>query len=105
MTNLGPRICLGQQVCTTVLLLTSGPTKSLQFAYNEVSFTIIRLLQEFESIELDHEAQPPDSKPPATWRNAPGTKGTDKIWARSHLTLFSHKGMWMRMKENKDKLA
>ncbi len=34
--NAGPRICLGQQ-----------------FAYNEMSFIIIRLLQAFEGFELD----------------------------------------------------
>ncbi|KAG1899889.1 cytochrome P450 [Suillus fuscotomentosus] len=39
--NAGPRICLGQQ-----------------FAYNEMSFMLIRLLQSFSSITLHPEAQP-----------------------------------------------
>ncbi|KAJ6481144.1 cytochrome P450 [Mycena sanguinolenta] len=45
--NAGPRICLGQQ-----------------FAYNEMSFMIVRLLQAFLSFSLDEEAFPPGAFPP-----------------------------------------
>lgn len=84
--NAGPRICLGQQ-----------------FAYNEVSYTLIKLLQEFDSIELDAVAQPPDSRPPPAWKNEPGLKGREKIWPKTHLTLYSHKGLWLRMKTAEEK--
>ncbi|GLB33366.1 putative cytochrome p450 [Lyophyllum shimeji] len=57
--NAGPRICLGQQ-----------------FAYHETSYFLIRLLQTFSKITTAPEAQPPDSLPPQSWANAPGTKGT-----------------------------
>lgn len=56
--NAGPRICLGQQ-----------------FAYNEMSFFLIRLLQDLESITLDMDAQDPESRPPADWAKCPGRKG------------------------------
>ena len=59
--NAGPRICLGQQ-----------------FAYNEMSFLIIRLLQNFETIRFDAASQPPESLPPLSWAGAPGRKGKDR---------------------------
>ncbi|GJJ08805.1 hypothetical protein Clacol_003024 [Clathrus columnatus] len=60
------------------------------------------LLQEFDSIELDSDAQPPESRPLAKWKGSPGTKGTDKLWPKSHLTLYSYKGVWMRMRRTKE---
>ncbi|KAG1750552.1 cytochrome P450 [Suillus paluster] len=48
--NAGPRICLGQQ-----------------FAYNEMSFMLIRLLQNFSAITLSLESQEPEMHPPAWW--------------------------------------
>ncbi|KAL4249120.1 cytochrome P450 family protein [Abortiporus biennis] len=82
--NGGPRICLGQQ-----------------FAYNEISFFIIRLLQNFTDIELDSQAQPEWSKPPAEWKTiAPGRrKGIEKIFPKVHLTLYCHGGLWVKMNE------
>ncbi|EDR04930.1 cytochrome P450 [Laccaria bicolor S238N-H82] len=68
--NAGPRICLGQQ-----------------FAYHETSFFLIRLLQQFSSISHVLEAQPPSSRSPPEWKNAPGTKGTDKVRIKSYLTM------------------
>ncbi|KAF8883906.1 CYP63 cytochrome P450 monooxygenase-like protein [Gymnopilus junonius] len=55
--NAGPRICLGQQ-----------------FAYNEMSFMIIRLLQSFSSMELDLAAAPPEAMPPKEWAHARAAK-------------------------------
>ncbi|EIW61465.1 cytochrome P450 monooxygenase pc-3 [Trametes versicolor FP-101664 SS1] len=80
--NGGPRICLGQQ-----------------FAYNEMSFFIIRLLQNFSSVSLDLAAQPPDTLPPSEWKDAPGRKGKEQIFPKSHLTLYSFGGMWVKMEE------
>ena len=73
--NAGPRICLGQQ-----------------FAYNEMSFFIIRLLQNFDTISLDMDSQPPESRPPTEWTGLPGRKGVEKFWPKSHLTLFAEVG-------------
>ncbi|KAJ7258479.1 cytochrome P450 monooxygenase pc-3 [Mycena rebaudengoi] len=53
--NAGPRICLGQQ-----------------FAYNEMSFMLIRLLQSFSSFALDESAFGAETLPPAEWACAPG---------------------------------
>ncbi|KAF8600093.1 cytochrome P450, partial [Ceratobasidium sp. AG-I] len=50
--NAGPRICLGQQ-----------------FAYNETSFFLVRLLQRVESIQLVPEAHPEGTLPPKEWKN------------------------------------
>lgn len=78
--NAGPRICLGQQ-----------------FAYNEISFMLIRMLQTFNKFELDPSAQPPDSRPPAAWKNAPGRQAIERIFPKAHLTMYSYKGLWVRM--------
>jgi len=82
--NAGPRICLGQQ-----------------FAYNEASFMLIRLLQNFDSITLTPDAQPPESRPPESWKAASGTQATEKLWPKSHLTLYSYMGLWLKMGEAK----
>ncbi|KIM75713.1 hypothetical protein PILCRDRAFT_827008 [Piloderma croceum F 1598] len=78
--NAGPRICLGQQ-----------------FAYNEMSFMMIRLLQNFSTITLDVDAQSPETRPPASWATATGRKGLEKVWPKAHLTLFAHGGVWLKM--------
>lgn len=61
----------------------------MQFAYNEMSFFLIKLLQRFSAMELAPEAAPPDSLPPKEWASAPGRKGKEKFWPKSHLTLYS----------------
>ena len=68
--NAGPRICLGQQ-----------------FAYNEMSYFLIRLLQNFSEVSFAEDVQPPESKPLAAWKSFPGTKGTDKIRFEASLAL------------------
>ncbi|PCH37762.1 cytochrome P450 monooxygenase pc-3 [Wolfiporia cocos MD-104 SS10] len=83
--NAGPRICLGQQ-----------------FAYNEMSFFLIRLLQHYSSMELVPEAFPPGSLPPKEWAKEPGRKGFERFWPMTHLTMYAKGGMWVRMTEAKD---
>jgi len=80
--NAGPRICLGQQ-----------------FAYHEVSFFLVRLLQKFSAIHLAPDAQPPSSRPPPSWAQGAGYKAKEKIWPKTHLTLYAGEGVWVRMKE------
>ncbi|KZV72290.1 cytochrome P450 [Peniophora sp. CONT] len=78
--NAGPRICLGQQ-----------------FAYNEASFTLVRLMQAFDSITLARDVQPKETLPPASWAQAPGRQAMEKIIPKQHLTMYSHGGLWVRM--------
>ncbi|KAF7318060.1 Peroxidase [Mycena chlorophos] len=80
--NAGPRICLGQQ-----------------FAYNEMSFVLVRLLQAFSSFELDEEACPPASRPPKAWRGAQGRKGVERFRPAAHLTMSTMGGLWVRATE------
>jgi len=88
--NAGPRICLGQQ-----------------FAYNEVSFLLIRLLQRFDQISLAPEAQRPESLPPKDWALAPeGTrKREEQVRLDVHLTLFVQDGLWVKMREAREDTA
>ncbi|KAF8577258.1 cytochrome P450 [Ramaria rubella] len=85
--NAGPRICLGQQ-----------------FAYHEVSFFIVRMLQRFSDIQLAPEAQPPGSTPPAEWAQATSgspRKKLEKCFPQTHLTLYVKGGLWVKMKMKK----
>ncbi|EIW84467.1 cytochrome P450 monooxygenase pc-3 [Coniophora puteana RWD-64-598 SS2] len=81
--NAGPRICLGQQ-----------------FAYNEMSFMLVRLMQNFSRFELALDALSPDARPPAHWKDIPGRAPIEKFHPRSHLTLYAKGGMWVRMIES-----
>ncbi|ELU36963.1 cytochrome P450 monooxygenase pc-3 [Rhizoctonia solani AG-1 IA] len=80
--NAGPRICLGQQ-----------------FAYKwvETSYFLSRLLQRVESFELVPEAYPAGTLPPADWKNGEGRKVYEKIWPKSHLTIYCNRQVyWWR---------
>ncbi|KAJ7131724.1 cytochrome P450 monooxygenase pc-1 [Mycena crocata] len=80
--NAGPRICLGQQ-----------------FAYNEMSFVLIRLLQAFSSFSLDEDALAPEGRPPVEWASAPGRKGIDKFRPSLHISMSVVDGLWIRAQE------
>ncbi|KAF8060191.1 cytochrome P450 monooxygenase pc-1 [Lyophyllum atratum] len=80
--NAGPRICLGQQ-----------------FAYNEMSFMIIRLLQQFSSVTLDEDARPAESRPPVHWAEGVGRKTIERVYPKTHLTMYAHGGLWVKMNE------
>lgn len=79
--NAGPRICLGQQ-----------------FAYNEMSLFLIRLLQTFSGISFAPDADP-DSLPPASWAAGEARRPIERVWLKTHLTLYANNGSWFRMKE------
>jgi hypothetical protein len=85
--NAGPRICLGQQVLVFCVIPSIDLLTVPQFAYNEMSFFLVRLLQRFLGFSLAEDAQPADSCPPAKWAKYKGSKGTDKIWPRLVLMM------------------
>ncbi|KAJ3889160.1 cytochrome P450 monooxygenase pc-1 [Lentinula edodes] len=88
--NAGPRICLGQQ-----------------FAYNEMSFFLVRLIQNFTSFTHFPELCPPEfqynSYPilsyPSEWKSFPGRKGIDKFFPKLTLTMYSGGGLWIKAQE------
>ncbi|KAI6119977.1 cytochrome P450 [Pisolithus croceorrhizus] len=77
--NAGPRICLGRE-----------------FAYNEMSFFLVRLLQTFSSIALAEDIQTP---PPAEWGEGTGRNSQEKVAIRHHLILYIDEGLWVQMRE------
>ncbi|KAG9007742.1 hypothetical protein FRB94_013977 [Tulasnella sp. JGI-2019a] len=79
--NAGPRICLGQQ-----------------FAYNEASFVLVRLLQVIDNFTVAQaEAAPAGSLPPDEWKLRQGRQAIEKIHPQSAMTLYSKGGLWLRM--------
>ncbi|KDQ55308.1 hypothetical protein JAAARDRAFT_333277 [Jaapia argillacea MUCL 33604] len=69
--NAGPRIRLGQQ-----------------FEYNEMSCFLIRLFQAFSSIALSPSSHFPGTLPPPEWSSAKGRMSIERIWPKSHLTMY-----------------
>ncbi len=49
---------------------------------------LVRLLQQFTSIEFTPEVAPESVVPPG-YADSPGSDGTDRVWMGSHLTLFA----------------
>ncbi|KAI1783318.1 cytochrome P450 [Ganoderma leucocontextum] len=80
--NAGPRICLGQQ-----------------FAYNEISFMLVRLLQRFATVKLRQDAHPASMPPPGVERSPYAVDGLERVWMRSHLTTYAKNGLWVEMGE------
>jgi len=76
----GPRICLGQQ-----------------FAYNEISFFMIRLLQNFDKITIDMDAQPQRPTSLLEWKSK--RREVERDMLATHLTLSMKDGLWVRMNE------
>ncbi|KAK0199387.1 cytochrome P450 monooxygenase pc-3 [Desarmillaria ectypa] len=78
----GPRVCLGQQ-----------------FAYNEASYFLIRLLQTYSSFTLALDAQPAKSvTPKSSLSTSPGYMEKDKItFTPFTATLGVKGGLWLRM--------
>jgi hypothetical protein len=61
-------------------------TSALQFAYNETSFFLVRLLQQFSSVSLATDAQ---TLPPAEWAQGSGRKAIEKVIIKAHLTIYA----------------
>lgn len=59
------------------------------YARNEASFFLARLLQEFDTFTLATDVQPRESLPPAHWKNGPGRQAVEQIWPAYAMTLFA----------------
>jgi hypothetical protein len=59
---------------------------ALQFAYNETSFFLVRLLQQFSSVSLATDVQ---TLPPAEWAQGSGRKPIEKVIIKAHLTIYA----------------
>ncbi|KAG0701446.1 cytochrome P450 monooxygenase CYP63 [Suillus ampliporus] len=77
----GPRICIGQN-----------------YAYNEATFFLVRLLQHFDTFTLASDAQPVSSLPPAEWKLGRGRQAVETIRPEATMTLFIKGGLWISMK-------
>ncbi|KAI5892277.1 cytochrome P450 [Schizophyllum commune H4-8] len=80
--NAGPRICLGQQ-----------------FAYNEMSFFLVRLLQSFSSFTLADDVQSAESIAHFRTADAPDAEVETRMFG-AHLTMYLKGGLWVRMSED-----
>ncbi|KAG6908239.1 hypothetical protein DXG01_005632 [Tephrocybe rancida] len=67
----GPRICVGQN-----------------YAYNEASYFLVRLLQKFDRFTLAPEVQPAGSLPPREWKERKGRQRVEEVWPAVAMTLY-----------------
>ncbi|KAJ7461739.1 cytochrome P450 [Mycena galericulata] len=74
------------------------PFNAGDFAYQEASFFLVRLLQRFKSFSLAPDAQPEETKPPASWQ-ASQLRRREKITFGTNLTMYAKGGLWVRMEE------
>ncbi|KAH9921357.1 cytochrome P450 monooxygenase CYP63 [Fomitopsis serialis] len=75
----GPRSCPGQN-----------------FALNEASFMLVRLLQRFSGFELVPEATPEGARPPRQWKEGKGRQRIEQVWPSTAFTAFVKGGLWVR---------
>jgi len=62
---------------------------------------LIRLLQNFKTMELALDSAPAEAHPPKEWgKTATGRKAIEKLFPKSHLTLYANGGLWVRMTES-----
>lgn len=81
----------GETVHVILVLKSDISFNNSQFAYNEMSFMLIRLLQNFSAIHIDFNAQRPETRPPASWaQEGSGRKSVEQIWPKIHLTMYEH---------------
>ncbi|TFK68916.1 cytochrome P450 monooxygenase CYP63 [Pluteus cervinus] len=78
----GPRICIGQN-----------------YAYNQMSYFLVRMLQRFESFSLAPQLQPTGSLPPLEWKDRKGRQAFEKVWPSAALTLYVKGGLWVYLKK------
>lgn len=76
----GPRICIGQN-----------------YAYNEASYFLVRLMQNFCTFTLAPDVQPPSSLPPAEWKAGRGRMAFERVRPEAAMTLFVKGGLWVRL--------
>jgi len=80
----GPRICIGQN-----------------YAYNEISYFLVKLLQQFDRFTLVPKVQPEGSLPPPEWQDREGRQRIEKIWPSAAMTLYVKGGMWVNFHKAK----
>lgn len=59
-----------------------------------MSFMLIRFMQQFSGVALDEAAFPPQAKPPAHWAEGIGRKAIEKVYPKSHLTMYANVSDW-----------
>lgn len=65
-----------------------GQCLGQNYALNEASYFLVRLLQQFDGFELALEAQPEASRPPEEWKTREGRQAYEQVWPEAAMTLF-----------------
>ncbi|KAF7791588.1 hypothetical protein EIP86_002605 [Pleurotus ostreatoroseus] len=79
---------------------SGGPR--INYARNEATFFLVRLLQEFDTFTLAPDVQPEGSLPPVQWKEGRGRQAVEQIWPAYAMTLFVKGGLWVRLGRAQD---
>ena len=41
----------------------------------------------------------PEAKPPVAWAVGNGRSAVEKVWVKTHITLYAKGGVWVKMEE------
>ncbi|CAL1711452.1 unnamed protein product [Somion occarium] len=77
--NSGPRVCIGQN-----------------YALNQATYFLVRLLQRFDSFTLAPECQPEGSLPPQGWKHGRGRQAIEQIVPTAAVSTYVKGGLWVR---------
>ncbi|KAG6833307.1 hypothetical protein H0H87_008939 [Tephrocybe sp. NHM501043] len=66
------------------------------YAYNEASYFLVRLLQKFDRFTLAPEVQPTGSLPPREWKERSGRQKVEEVWPAAAMTLYIKGGLWVQ---------
>lgn len=85
----GPRI-VSFTCIVPKMFVNDSPSQCLgqNYAYNQMSCFLVRLLQKFDRFTLAQEFQPEGSLPPIEWKNRSGRQRFEKVWPSAALTLY-----------------
>ncbi|KAF8985726.1 hypothetical protein BDQ17DRAFT_1436538 [Cyathus striatus] len=87
----------GQQVLFPSFPSLLPPTAIIfKFAYIQISYLLICILQSFLSFTTCPDAFPLDARPPKEWARKEGRKGKEKFKPLFALTMCSMGGMWVK---------
>jgi hypothetical protein len=84
---------------TFVCHLNVAVFELVQFAYNEMSYVLIRLLQNFSGVHMVPDAHSPALRVPEDWSSGEGRTSFERIFPRSHLTMYANGGLWITLDE------
>jgi cytochrome P450 len=92
----GPRLVSRDYHFSFFLRLHEPQCLGQSYAYNQISYFVVRLLQQFDKFTLAPEVQPAGSLPPEIWKSRKGRQSFERIWPSAAMTLYVKVQWWCK---------